>query len=95
MEFRQFRQIFLIIEDELSIAELERDYLQINGFIVDIEGNGVSGLQKARCINYDLLILDVMLPGIDGFEICRQIRSEQDIRILMVSARREDVEIIL
>jgi len=80
----------LIIEDDQSIAELERDYLQINGFSVDIATTGPSGLKKAKTNSYDLIILDVMLPGIDGFKICRQLRDEMDIPILMISARTED-----
>lgn len=82
----------LIIEDETSIAELERDYLEINGFSADIENNGESGLRKAKSGGYDLIILDLMLPRVDGFEICRQIRSESDIPILMVSAKKEDID---
>jgi DNA-binding response OmpR family regulator len=82
----------LIIEDETSIAELERDYLEINGFTVHIESNGESGLQKALSGKYDLILLDLMLPKVDGFEICRTIRSEQNIPILMVSAKKEDID---
>jgi DNA-binding response OmpR family regulator len=82
----------LIIEDETSIAELERDYLEINGFTVHMENNGESGLQKALSGNYDLIILDLMLPKVDGFEICRTVRSEQNIPILMVSAKKEDID---
>lgn len=78
----------LIIEDDISIAELERDYLEINGFKVDIENTGDQGLEKAKMQKYDLIILDLMLPKVDGFEICRQIRSEKDTPILMVSAKR-------
>lgn len=82
----------LIIEDERSIAELERDYLEIDGFHVDIDENGESGLKKARNEDYDLIILDLMLPKMDGFEICRHIRLEKDIPILMVSAKKEDID---
>ncbi|MBP1965101.1 response regulator transcription factor [Paenibacillus aceris] len=82
----------LIIEDEQSIAELERDYLEISGFEVDIENRGDKGLQLALSAEYDLIILDLMLPKIDGFEICRRIRSEKDIPILMVSAKKEDID---
>ncbi|UJF34181.1 response regulator transcription factor [Paenibacillus hexagrammi] len=82
----------LIIEDELSIAELERDYLEISGFEADIEISGDKGLQRALDTDYDLIILDVMLPKVDGFEICRRIRSEKDIPILMVSAKKEDID---
>lgn len=82
----------LIIEDELSIAELERDYLEANGFSVDIELRGDRGLIRARSLDYDLIIVDLMLPGVDGFEICRQIRNELDIPILLVSAKKEDID---
>lgn len=82
----------LIIEDEQSIAELERDYLEINGYSVDIENGGDTGLQRALSKDYDLIILDLMLPKVDGFEICRRIRSEKDIPILMVSAKKEDID---
>jgi DNA-binding response OmpR family regulator len=85
-------QKILIIEDELSIAELERDYLQINGFECDIEGSGDTGLEKALRENYDLIILDLMLPKVDGFEVCRLIRSKKDVPILMVSAKKEDID---
>jgi len=85
-------QKILIIEDELSIAELERDYLQINGFECDIEGSGDTGLEKALNENYNLIILDLMLPKMDGFEVCRLIRSKKDVPILMVSAKKEDID---
>lgn len=82
----------LIIEDERSIAELERDYLEIEGFSVDIEGDGDNGLKAAENGDYDLILLDVMLPRADGFEICRQLRAQKDIPILMVSAKKEDID---
>jgi len=82
----------LIIEDELSIAELERDYLEINGYSVDIEVDGETGLRAAISKTYNLIILDVMLPRIDGFEVCRQIRSVKNVPILMVSAKKEDID---
>lgn len=82
----------LIIEDEPSIAELQRDYLEINGFRADIEPSGVNGLEKALNWPYDLIVLDLMLPGIDGFEICRRIREKKDIPILIVSALKEDID---
>ena len=82
----------LIIEDDVSIAELERDYLEINGFEVAIETTGDKGLLKAKQNQYDLIILDLMLPIIDGFEICRQIRSLKDTPIIMVSAKKEDID---
>ena len=82
----------LIIEDELSIAELERDYLEISGFQVEIETAGDKGLQKALDQEYQLLILDLMLPGVDGFEICRRVRESKDMPIIMVSAKKEDID---
>jgi Response regulators consisting of a CheY-like receiver domain and a winged-helix DNA-binding domain len=82
----------LIIEDELSIAELERDYLEIEGFTVEIEQSGDRGLTRAGDEDFDLIILDLMLPKVDGFEICRRIRRKKDIPILLVSARKEDID---
>ncbi|MDP4104723.1 MAG: response regulator transcription factor [Bacillota bacterium] len=83
----------LIIEDDKSIAELERDYLEIDGFSVDIAFTGQDGLNKALFNEkIDLVILDLMLPGADGFQICREIRTKKDIPILMVSARKEDID---
>ena len=74
----------LIIEDEEAIADLEKDYLELSGFQVEIENDGEKGLDAAMNESFDLIILDLMLPGIDGFEICRRIRDEKNIPILMV-----------
>ena len=82
----------LIVEDELEIAELEKDYLELAGFEVDIEEDGTKGLESAKNKEYNLIVLDLMLPGTDGFEICRQIREVKDIPILMVSARKDDID---
>jgi DNA-binding response OmpR family regulator len=82
----------LIIEDEKSIAELERDYLEINGYSVDIVLTGDEGLRQAFDQPYDLILLDLMLPNIDGFEICKRLRAEKDIPIIMVSAKKEDYD---
>ena len=82
----------LIIEDEVSIAELEKDYLELSGFEVDMEHSGDTGLEKALKKDFDLIILDLMLPGIDGFEICRRIREKKNIPVLMVSAKKEDID---
>ncbi|MBQ7247191.1 MAG: response regulator transcription factor [Lachnospiraceae bacterium] len=82
----------LIVEDELSIAELEKDYLELSGFKVEIANNGTEGLSRALSEDFDLLILDVMLPGVDGFEICRQVRETKDIPIIMVSAKKDDID---
>ena len=82
----------LIIEDEESIAELEKDYLELSGFEVHIENSGDGGLREAMNQEYDLFILDLMLPGVDGFEICRKIREVKNTPILMVSAKRDDID---
>ncbi|MFC5407420.1 response regulator transcription factor [Cohnella soli] len=82
----------LIIEDEASIAELQRDYLEINGYSADIEGDGEAGIRKALQGGYDMIVLDVMLPNADGFEACRRIRAKLDIPILFVSAKKEEVD---
>ncbi len=82
----------LIIEDNESIAELERDYLEANGFAIEIVDNGTEGLKRALADDVDLLLLDIMLPGVDGFKICREVRKKRDIPILIVSARREDID---
>ena len=82
----------LIIEDEPSIAELEKDYLELSCFQVQIETDGSRGLEKALSENLDIIILDLMLPGADGFEICRQVREKKDIPIIMVSAKKDDID---
>ena len=82
----------LIIEDEEAIADLEKDYLELNDFEVVIENSGDTGLATALSEDFDLIILDLMLPGIDGFEICKRIREEKDIPILMVSAKKDDID---
>ena len=82
----------LIIEDDPVIAEVQKDYLEASGFRVDIAEDGEAGLAKAMEEEVDLIILDLMLPKTDGFEICRRIRREKNIPILMVSAKKEDVD---
>ncbi|MBR3641934.1 MAG: response regulator transcription factor, partial [Parasporobacterium sp.] len=82
----------LIIEDEISIAELERDYLELSGFEVNIAADGQSGLKEALQNDYDLVLLDLMLPGVDGFEVCTKIRDEKNIPILMVTAKKDDID---
>ena len=82
----------LIIEDEESIAELEMDYLELSGFEVEIENDGAEGLKKALSEEFDLFILDLMLPGVDGFEICRKVREVKNTPIIMVSAKKEDID---
>ncbi len=82
----------LIIEDDRDIAEVERDYLQINGFDADITDNGVDGINDVKQNEYDLILLDLMLPGLDGFTVCKKLREITDIPILMVTARKEDID---
>ena len=82
----------LIIEDEIAIAELEKDYLELAGFQVEMVHDGKKGLTEALDGDYQLIILDLMLPVLDGFEICKQVREEKDIPILMVSAKKEDID---
>jgi len=82
----------LIIEDEEAIADLEKDYLELSDFEVEIEHTGDRGLQKALEKDFDLVILDLMLPEMDGFDVCRKIREEKNIPILMVSAKKDDID---
>ncbi len=82
----------LIIEDDLDIAELERDYLQLNGYKVDIVQDGLTGAQKAASGVYDAIVVDLMLPGKDGFDIIRDIRKNQEIPVLVVSAKTEEID---
>ena len=82
----------LIIEDDTAIAAIERDYLAIDHFEVEIAPDGKSGLEKAMEGGFDLILLDLMLPGVDGFTVCRKLRESLDIPILMVTARREDID---
>ena len=82
----------LIIEDDLSIAELVRDYLAINGFECDIAANGIKGLELAQKNDYALVVLDIMLPGIDGFTICSKIRETKDIPVLLISAKKDEID---
>lgn len=82
----------LIVEDEESIADLEKDYLELSGFEVEIENQGDTGLVRAVKEDFDLIILDLMLPEVDGFEICREVREKKDIPIIMVSAKKDDID---
>ena len=82
----------LIIEDEIEIADLEKDYLELSGFEVAIANDGNKGLVMAWTEDYDLIILDLMLPGMDGFEVCKTIREKKNIPIIMVSAKKDDID---
>lgn len=82
----------LIIEDDQSIAELERDYLEINGFRCGIASRGTTGLEKALGEDYDLIIIDVMLPGMDGFEVITELRKKKQTPVIFLSARTDDID---
>ena len=82
----------LIIEDEAAIADLEKDYLELSGFDVELALDGVTGLRRALEEDFNLIILDLMLPGVDGFEICREIRERKNTPIIMVSAKKDDID---
>ena len=82
----------LIIEDEQSIAELERDYLELSNFEVEIENDGLKGLERAISDDFDMYILDLMLPNVDGFEILKEIRERKNTPILMVSAKKDEID---
>ena len=82
----------LIVEDEKEIADLEKDYLELSDFEVHIENNGEDGLREALNGDYALVILDLMLPGVDGFDICKEIRDSKDIPIIIVSAKKDDID---
>ena len=82
----------LIVEDEVAIADLERDYLELSGFDVEVANDGEAGLAEALRGDYNLVILDLMLPGVDGFEICRKVREEKNTPIIMVSAKKDDID---
>jgi DNA-binding response OmpR family regulator len=85
-------QNILIIEDEKDIAELERDYLDVSGFACDLASTGGEGLALARANTYSLILLDLMLPDTDGFQLCKELRGFLDVPILMVTARKEDID---
>ena len=85
-------QKILIIEDDPDISAIERDYLELNGYEVVISETGLRGMKEALTEKYNLIILDIMLPGMNGFEVCRKIRDKLDIPIMMVTARNTDIE---
>lgn len=82
----------LIVEDEIAIAELEKDYLELSGFDVYICNNGTDGLKSALEFDFALIIIDIMIPGLDGFEVCKAIRQKKNIPIIMVSAKKDEVD---
>lgn len=82
----------LIIEDDLDIAELERDYLQLNGYKAEIAGDGLQGLKRAVSGVFDVVVVDLMLPGKSGYEIIKEIRKNHEIPVIVVSAKSEDID---
>ena len=82
----------LIVEDELPIAELEKDYLELSGFEVVICSDGTEGMKMATTEKFDMVILDLMLPGTDGFEICKKIRETKNTPIIFVTAKRDEID---
>lgn len=82
----------LIVEDEVAIAELEKDYLELSGFDVVMQYTGDAGLKAALNEDFNLIILDLMLPNVDGFEICKKVREKKNTPIIMVSAKKEDID---
>lgn len=82
----------LIVEDDDDIASIEKDYLEVSGYEVHVEEDGAKGLSEALTGIYDLFLLDVMLPNMDGFEICRKLRDKTDKPIMLVTAKREDID---
>lgn len=82
----------LIIEDDVNIASLERDYLEANGYETETEHNGSDGLKTALNHDFSCIIVDIMLPGMDGFEICRRIRKEKDVPLIIATAKKEDID---
>lgn len=85
-------QKILIIEDDSDISAIEKDYLELNGYEVKVEETGPLGMKEALTGDYNLIILDIMLPGMDGFEICKNIRNQLDIPIMMLTARKTDLD---
>src|SRR3974390_2588969 len=82
----------LIIEDDLNIAELERDYLHLNGFLAEIVQDGTAGLQMALSGQFDIIVVDLMLPRKNGYEIVAEIRRLLEIPVIVVSAKNEDID---
>ena len=82
----------LIVEDDDLIADLERDYLEANGFEVTVVYDGIEGEKEALSGQYDTLLLDVMLPGKTGFDVCREVRKHSSLPIVMVTAKKEDID---
>ena len=82
----------LVIEDDKSIADLEKDYLEINGYECDVAYDGVTGLDMALKNDYSLLVLDIMLPGMDGFELCSKFRKEKETPVIILSANKDDID---
>ncbi len=85
----------LVVDDEANIIDLVRLYLERDGYRVEAASDGAQAIEKIGSLSPDLVILDIMLPEIDGFEVCRQVRSESDVPIIMLTARDEDIDKIV
>ena len=85
----------LVVDDEANIVELEKLYLEREGYLVESAASGRDALARFNAFNPDLIVLDIMLPDMDGLEVCRQIRVKSDVPILMLSAHREDIDRIV
>jgi DNA-binding response OmpR family regulator len=85
----------LLVDDEKNIIELERLYLEKEGYRIETAYDGKTALDKFRALKPDLLVLDLMLPGVDGWEVCRRIRQESDTPIIMLTARDQDIDKIV
>lgn len=82
----------LVVEDDPSISQLVASYLEQDGFVVDVAGDGEAGVDLARSLRPDVVVLDLMLPGIDGIEVCRRIRTFSDAYVIMLTARIEEID---
>ncbi len=85
----------LVVEDDKKIAALEQDYLEINGYEVEVIHDGGLAVNAILKGNYDLILLDLMLPNCDGYTICKEIREKVDVPILMITARTESIDVVL
>lgn len=85
----------LVIEDDPTIAGTIADRFRSEGFVVDVEDNGLSGLEAARTGAHDLVILDLMLPGLDGVEVCRRLHQERAVPVIMLTARDDEADLLV
>ncbi|MCC7363562.1 MAG: response regulator transcription factor [Dehalococcoidia bacterium] len=88
-------QKILLVDDEQNIRDLASLYLQKEGFAVESASNGVEAIERFKDVQPAMVVLDVMMPGMDGFEVCRELRREHDVPILMLTARNDDIDKIV